>query len=124
MKLLIMTLATVLLCCSCNHEEAACTPPTTVSFSQDIVPIFNKNCNTSGCHLGTSAAGNLNLEASVAYAQLSKRGKGYIDTLTPQYSILYASMNATTNPMPPNGKLDNCTLGLVLRWIEQKAKNN
>jgi hypothetical protein len=124
MKWHIITMATVLLCCSCNHEEAACTPPTTVSFSQDIVPIFNKNCNTSGCHSGTSAAGNLNLEASVAYAQLTKRGKGYIDTLTPQYSILYASMNATTNPMPPNGKLDNCTLELVLKWIEQKAKNN
>lgn len=124
MKLLIITMATMLFCCSCNHEEAVCTTPTTVSFNQDIVPIFNKNCNTSGCHSGTSAAGNLNLEASVAYAQLSKRGKGYIDTLTPQYSILYASMNATTNPMPPNGKLDNCTLALVLKWIEQKAKNN
>ena len=124
MKLLIITIATVLFCCSCNHEAVVCTPPTTVSFSQDIVPIFNKNCNTSGCHSGTSAAGNLNLESSVAYAQLSKKGKGYIDTLTPQYSVLYASMNATTNPMPPNGKLDNCTIGLVLKWIEQKAKNN
>lgn len=124
MKLIIITGAIVFFTCSCNHEEAVCTTPTAVSFSQDIVPIFNKNCNTSGCHSGTSPAGNLNLEATVAYTQLTKKGSGYIDTLTPQYSVLYASMNATSNPMPPNGKLDNCTIGLVLKWIEQKAKNN
>ena len=124
MKSTILTIATVLFCCACTHIKMDCATPTTVSFSQDVVPIFNKNCNTSGCHSGTSPSGNLNLEASVAYAQLTRKGKGYIDTLTPQYSVLYASMNATTNPMPPNGRLDNCTLALILKWVEQKAKNN
>ncbi|MBL7815408.1 MAG: hypothetical protein JNL70_10365 [Saprospiraceae bacterium] len=124
MKLRIVIGTIVFLSYACNHKEVVCTTPTIVSFSQDIVPIFNKNCNTSGCHSGSSPAGKLNLEASMAYTQLTKKGSGYIDTLTPQYSVLYASMNATTNPMPPNGRLDNCTIELVLKWIEQKAKNN
>ena len=113
-------------CFSCTYDklDSTCNAPSVVSFSQNIQPIFNQNCSTSGCHSGTSPAGNLSLESSVAYAQLVRKGKGYIDTLTPQYSVLYASMNSTSNPMPPSGKLDKCNIDLVLKWIEQKATNN
>jgi hypothetical protein len=111
---------------ACTHEpvQTLCATPTTVSFSKDILPVFNQYCSTSGCHAGASPSGNLNLETAVAYAQLTRKGKGYIDTLTPQYSVLFSSMNATYNPMPPTGKLDKCTIDKVLNWIQQKAKNN
>jgi hypothetical protein len=126
MKCVKIVFFTLLGCFSCTHEkqEPICSPPATVSFQQNILPIFNQHCNTSGCHSGSVPSANLNLEKSVAYAQLTRKGKGYVDTLTPQYSVLYASMNSTSNPMPPNGKLDKCTVELVYKWIEQKAKNN
>lgn len=113
---------------SCTNNKAevtpACTPPDTVSFSQHIVPIFNVYCNNTGCHSGKKPKGNLNLEPSVAYAELMKSGSGYIDTLNPRFSLLYASMNSTSSPMPPPEKLDTCKITLILKWIQQKAPSN
>jgi hypothetical protein len=113
---------------SCAYEkvepQVACASPEMVSFKKDIQPIFDDHCNSAGCHSGANPSGNLNLEPALAYAQLSKKSSGYVDTLNPKHSVLYASMNSTGNPMPPNGKLDRCTLDLVLKWIQQKAKNN
>ena len=110
--------------CKKKKKEEECTPPTTFSYKNDVQPIFNENCTTSGCHSGTNPAGNLNLTASVSYQNLMNSQSGYIDTLHPSSSLLYASMNSTNNPMPPNGKLSACKLELVLKWIEQRAKNN
>lgn len=93
-----------------------------VSFQKNIVPIFEAHCVS--CHSGANSSGNLNLEASVAYKSLSDPKSGYLDTINPSYSLLYASMISTSNPMPPNGKLDKCTTDLILKWIQQKAKNN
>ncbi len=116
---------------SCKHDkgpntepELICNPPATVSFNNDLKPIFNQYCNTSGCHSGSSPAGNLDLTPAVAYTQLMKPSKGYVDTINPQYSVLYADMNSSSDPMPPTGKLDKCKLELVMKWIQQKAKNN
>jgi hypothetical protein len=107
-------------------EPAAvsCTLPDQVSYKNNIQPLFNAHCIDSGCHSGATPGGHLNLESSVSYAQLMKAGSGYIDTLQPNFSLLYAQMNSASNPMPKSGKLDNCTIGLVLKWIQQKAKNN
>jgi len=127
MKKQVVLLCTMVLMVSCISEKAPqvaleCHPPALVSFQQDIVPIFNRSCNTSGCHSGSSPAGNLNLEPVVAYNELITGG--YVDTIKPRFSLLYAQMNSVSNPMPPTGKLDSCTIQLVLKWIEQKAKNN
>lgn len=94
--------------------------PAVVSFSQDIIPIFNTACNTSGCHSGTSPAGNLNLSANVAYRQLFFHHD--VDTINPNSSILYIQIASGT--MPPSGKLSDYDIGLVQKWIQQKAKNN
>lgn len=102
--------------------STACQVIDTVSFQKNIVPIFEAQCVS--CHSGSSASGNLNLEASVAYQNLSDPKSGYLDTINPTYSLLYASMISSSNPMPPNGKLDKCTTDLILKWIQQKAKNN
>lgn len=107
-----------------GRKKVDCIIPETVSFSKDIAPLFTANCSTSGCHSGNNPAGNLNLEASVAYAQLHKNGSGYIDTVNPKFSLLYSQMVSVNTPMPPTGKLDDCKLNTVLKWLEQKAKNN
>ena len=93
-----------------------------VSFNKDIVPIFEAHCVS--CHSGNNPSGNLNLESSVAYSNLIDTKSGYIDTIEPTYSLIYASMISTTNPMPKNGRLDKCTTDLILKWIQQKAHNN
>lgn len=113
---------------SCKHipESTPCenTLPETVSFKNNILPLFDAYCNTSGCHSGGSPKGNLNLEDSVAYASLMKPGSGYINTSVPNFSGLYVQMNSTNLPMPPAGLLDECKRNLVLRWIQQGASNN
>lgn len=113
---------------SCTYEKGEvkveCSLPTTVSFNQDILPIFNANCSTPGCHTSAANAGSLNLESSIAYSQLLASGSGYVDTITPNFSVLYSKLISSSNPMPPTGKLDDCKIKLVLKWIEQKAKNN
>jgi hypothetical protein len=103
---------------SCNNSGK------TVSFSNDIQPIFTNNCNNVGCHSGNSPAGNLNLEVGKAYAQLSKTGRGYIDVTEPNNSVLLSAMLDTTNPMPPSGKLDDCTIDLIRTWMKQGGLNN
>jgi hypothetical protein len=117
---------------SCKRDKApiarVCnqTLPDTVSFSKNIIPIFRNNCSITGCHSGINptGAGHLNLDASVAYSQLMQKGKGYVDTLNPNFSVLYTQMTSYSKPMPPSGNLDVCTTLLVLKWIQQKAKNN
>jgi hypothetical protein len=113
---------------SCTYEKAElkqdCTLPVTVSFNQNVLPIFNTQCSVPGCHTGAAHAGNLNLDASVAYNQLSNYSTGYIDTLNPEYSVLYSKLISSSDVMPPSGKLDNCKIQLILKWIQQKAKNN
>ena len=111
--------------CTYDHAvEVTCMPPATISFSHDIQPIFDANCATLGCHAGYLSAGNLNLEAGQSYAELQHPGSGYLNTQNPRFSVLYAQMISASQPMPPTGRLDDCTLGLVLGWIEQGAKNN
>lgn len=110
--------------CTYNNEGLVCSTPAEVSFRSDILPVFSQHCTTLECHAGKSPAGNLNLESSVAYQQLSRKGKGYLDTINPKSSVLYASMNSISNPMPPGGRLDVCTLELIREWITQRARDN
>src|SRR6478609_7482082 len=95
----------LLLSFSCTYNKGETVNPVCadviehVSFATDIQPILTTNCATSGCHSGNTPEGNLNLEAANAYTSLSKPGKGYIDTNTPKYSVLYSSLVSTTAPM-------------------------
>ena len=96
--------------------------PDTVSFKKNIIPIFNIYCNSSNCHGGNFPQGNFSLEPSVAYQHLWN--KSMIDTLYPERSVLYAQMNGGNMIMPPSGRIDSFYVKEVLKWIQQKAKNN
>ena len=91
-----------------------------VTFSADIIPIFNASCNVTGCH---SAGGQKpNLTAVNAYSSLTNGG--YIDKATPENSVIYKWMNGEMGTvMPPSGS--NATYNAkVLKWIELGALNN
>ena len=92
----------------------------TVSFADDLVPIFNKSCNSSGCHNSGGTAPNLT--AGAAYNALINGG--YINITDPEDSELYLWMTGNrSTPMPISGPDPNYN-GLVLAWIKQGALNN
>lgn len=106
---------------SCKYDEVLPFEPTgeDIFFSQDIIPIFEANCNTSGCHNGSGPSPDL--RSAVAYDALWSGG--YINTEIPEQSLLYLWMTEDLGPMPPLG--GNATNNaLVLEWIKQGALNN
>lgn len=92
----------------------------TVSFVNDIIPIFNKSCNNSGCHSAGAKAPDL----TVANAFTSLSAGNYINPTNPQSSELYLWMTGKKGtPMPLSGP-DKDYNALVLAWIKQGALNN
>jgi hypothetical protein len=91
-----------------------------MSFSKDIVVIFNTSCNVSGCH--NRGGQKPDLSADNAFNSLTNGG--YINTTTPESSSLYLWMTGKKGtPMPVSGS--NATYNAkVLAWIEQGALNN
>jgi len=128
--LIVIFLFSVSVLFSCSHQQsnrvvqAPCNLPDTVSFKNDVVPVFELSCNEAGCHSGTntSSRGRVNLEPAYAYNDLFKQH--LIDTLNPTQSQLYQRLVSTSSSMPPGIYLDNCSIQTILTWIEQGAKNN
>ena len=100
-----------------NNEEV--TRP--VSFAKDIIPIFNKSCNMSGCHNvgGTEP----DLSPGNAYNSLIN---GHVDLNEPEKSELYLWLTGKESEPMPIGAANNPSNinQLVLAWIKQGAKNN
>lgn len=91
-----------------------------VSFTDEIIPIFNNSCNLSGCH----AAGGKTPDLTVMNAYNSLINGGYINTDDPQSSELYLWMTGKkSTPMPVSG-VNKDYNALVLAWIIQGAQNN
>jgi hypothetical protein len=109
-----------------QYPAIACSADTlqSVSFSKNVIPIFQQNCAVATCHTAAEHAGNLVLDSSIAYTALWQSGTGYIDTTNPSASLLYSQLVSSTTPMPPTGKLDDCAIKIILKWMQQKAKNN
>lgn len=92
----------------------------TVSFATDIVPIFNKSCNTSGCH----STGGKTPDLSIVNAYTSLSNGGFVNTGDPQSSSIYLWMTGKKGtPMPVSG-INKDYNALVLAWIKQGAQNN
>lgn len=94
----------------------------TVSFTNDLVPIFNKSCSLPGCH---NAGGKKpELTADKAYASLTIGG--YLSLSNPPQSDLYLFLTGKKTPQMPLGATNNPSSvnQLVLAWIQQGAKNN
>lgn len=113
----------VALVVSCKYDEVLPPEPDPgiqISFSQDVIPIFNASCNMSGCHNGSGASPDL--RAEVAYESLFN--EGLIDTLQPANSELYLWMSGAKGlPMPIEG-VNAGYAATVLQWINQGALSN
>ena len=94
-------------------------PPQFVSFSGDLIPIFNKSCNSSGCHDATPSH-KPSLVPDKAYNSLISGG--YVNTSVPNQSKIYTVLQ--TGAMPPTGALNAAEQQKVLDWIRNGAPNN
>lgn len=93
-----------------------------VSFANEIVPIFNKECSMSGCH----SSGGIKPDLTSDKAYTSLMNGGYVDVNTPENSEIYLWLTGQkAAAMPPGGpeNPDNVNQ-LVLAWIKQGAQNN
>ena len=92
--------------------------PDTVSFANDIIPIFETGCATSGCH----ATGGIPPDLSTANAFTSLTVFGYVeaDTTMAEQSLIYEKIN--TGSMAKYASDQD--RALLLKWIEQGARNN
>lgn len=91
--------------------------PDQVSFSGNIVPIFNLSCNTTGCH--APGGKSPDLTSPVAYENLILYG--LVDVDDPAGSGIYTKITAggsmATYAKPGDAEM-------ILKWIEQGADNN
>jgi len=106
---------------ACTYDTIKYTPvetPTVVSFSNDIIPVFESGCALSGCH----ASGNIppDLSAVNAYNSLMLGGYVETDTTMAEQSIIYQKI--TTGSMAKYATDQD--RALILKWIEQGAQNN
>lgn len=91
-----------------------------VSFAADILPIFNKSCNGSGCHIASGIKPDLS--ASNAFTVLTNGN--YLNTATPESSVLYLWMAGKKSTAMPTSGINKDYNALVLAWIKQGAQNN
>ena len=91
-----------------------------VSFVSDIQPIFDANCNQSGCHNNGGISPNLTAGAALG----ALNGGGFINTADPESSELYQWMIGNRDEdMPLSGPIGSAN-ATVLAWIKQGALNN
>jgi hypothetical protein len=92
----------------------------TVSFTSDIIPIFNSSCNTSGCH----STGSKLPDLTIVNAYTSLTNGGFINSSDPQTSELYLWMTGKKATPMPVGGINKDFNALILAWIKQGAQNN
>ncbi|MBI5917003.1 MAG: hypothetical protein HY842_16655 [Bacteroidetes bacterium] len=91
-----------------------------VSFADDVLPILNESCATSGCHVSGAQAPDLS--AGNAFNALSNGG--YLDVSNPESSVLYEWVSGKRTPAMPISGADPTISATILAWISQGAQNN
>jgi hypothetical protein len=118
--LLIFLVCLTIISCEWNELGINTNNIENVSFSQDIIPVFNQSCNSIGCHNNTGTSPDLSIEN--AYKDLYD--ENMIDLTNPSNSILYKRMIDTKNSMPLGGVLSKKVQKTILVWIKEGAKDN
>lgn len=90
-----------------------------ISFSSEILPIFNNGNNCTSCH-GTGGT-SPDLTSENAYNSINN--SKYINTGTPEESKIYTHPHPDTDPHKQKKYTAN-EAALVLGWIVQGAQNN
>lgn len=84
-----------------------------VSFASHIYPIIQTNC--MGCHSGANPSGGIVLTSYQQIVAVANNNNKLLGTIKhqPGYSA-----------MPPGGKLDDCSIAKIIKWISDGTPNN
>lgn len=107
-------------------------------FSGEVQPIFTARCALSGCHVGASPGGDMNLEQGQAYGNIVNVMSSSVPTFKrvlpgfPDSSFLVHKIQGTQASVGGSGQrmpLTNCCLSqdqidLIRSWITTGARNN
>ena len=94
--------------------------PDTIYFQQSVLPLITSNCAMSGCHDAISHKEGVIL---TDYTNISREVK----VSSPTSSDLYKCLNETGDermPPAPSAEFSITQKSLLLKWIQQGAKNN
>jgi Planctomycete cytochrome C/WD domain, G-beta repeat len=102
---------------------AATLPAAAPSFSRDIRPILQKNCQ--GCHQPASKTSGLDLTTFDGFSKGGKKGPAFIAE-RPDDSIVVRYLTAALQPRMPLGEaaLPDNEIALIKEWIRDGAKND
>ncbi len=87
----------------------------TVTYTSTVKPIITQYCGFSGCHAGAAPASGIDLSTHSGLQIIALNGK------------LKGVINHTAgfSPMPKNGgKLTDCQISQIEKWITDGALNN
>lgn len=116
--LCILTIVAVLILNnSCKHDGVPADQFEQIKFSEQVLPIFQNSCATSGCHDGRGG------ESDYIFTDYS----GIMKSITPgnaDKSEAYQAMISTFELMPPKNALSVNKRTVIRLWIEQGAKMN
>ncbi len=91
--------------------------PDTVSFSLDIIPIFDADCNSAGCH----NEGGIRPDLSPGNAWDAIQSGDYLDLTDPAASPFVIKMEEGGSMAQYSNPQD---VALITQWIAEGAKNN
>lgn len=100
---------------SCKHDGPPADQMDQVCFTEQILPIFQNSCGTTGCHDGGSHESHYQF---TSYA-------GIMEAITPgnaDKSAAYQAITSEFQIMPPDNALPKDKRMLIRLWIEQGAK--
>ncbi len=99
---------------SCQHEGQPADQMEQICFTEQVLPIFQNSCGTSGCHDSKGKAGHVFTD----YASIMKA----IIPENADKSTAYQAITSTFQLMPPDNPLPLDKRTLIRLWIEQGAK--
>jgi hypothetical protein len=105
---------------------------TSVSFTNDVQPIFTTKCATAGCHTGVAPASGMNLSSGQAWGNLvgvdvseCAAGKRVVAGATDQSylinKILGVDLCLGTTKMPKIGSISQAQIDTIAEWVCEGA---
>ena len=91
-------------------------PPQSVSYKEQLMPLFNTSCALSGCHVAGSHKPFM--APDVSYQEIVNGG--FVNTLIPNESKLYKMINGEMKEFIPSAS----DRQKVYDWIRNGAPNN
>jgi hypothetical protein len=113
--LILGLVSSILLVNSCKNDEIPPDKLPRICFTEEVLPIFQNNCSTSGCHDG-------NGESKYTFNDFNGIVRsGAVVPGNPDKSPAYQAMISTFQLMPPKNPLSESNRAIIRLWIEQGA---